>query len=97
MEVAFCAAYPSLPFGVIVSSACMIRWHLVAGDRKRTEWLLVASLLVVPFNALAEHVTKALSVLRPLKRDELVYAFDAHLGEPSFVIGGFIDHQTIIR
>ncbi len=63
------------------------RWFTVPSDRKRTEWMIVASSLVVPAGWVAGSVANYISRWRPFKYDQFVYKLDALIGEPSFVLG----------
>jgi hypothetical protein len=66
------------------------RWFITSSDRKRTEWLLAASALVVPADGTAEWFATYISRWRPLKYDQFVYQLDALAGEPSFVVGRLV-------
>lgn len=86
--VVFLVQYPVALgiLGAVLFAA--IRWMLVAADRRRCEWFLVASCLAVPAAGSCEAITKWMSHLRPLKLDQFIYRIDGLLGfQMSFVLG----------
>lgn len=73
------------------------RWFIRPSDRKRTEWMLVASCLAVPLGGLAQVIANVLSLIRPLKYDEYVYQMDRFFGQPSFVLGRWVQAHFALR
>jgi hypothetical protein len=92
----FLITYPAIALTLPLLLAVAARWSMVPGDRKRTEWLLVAAVLATPLGAFAEGIAIALSRLRPLKYDLYVYRIDQLFGEPSFVLGSLVYHHRAL-
>jgi hypothetical protein len=86
----FLITYPSIPCIFFLVLGMAARWFTVPTDLKRTEWMLVASSLVVPAGAAAEWAATYISRWRPFKYDQFVYKLDALIGEPSFVVGRLV-------
>src|SRR5258708_4237367 len=89
----FLITYPSIVciFFLVVGMA--VRWFTVPSDRKRTEWMLTTSCLVIPVSAVGASVVVYISRWRPLKYDQFVYKLDAFIGQPSFVLGRLAAHS----
>ena len=83
----FIIAFPGFVIVALMVPALAVRWFLVPGDRKRTEWFLVATTLVEPMGMAAQLTANALSPLRPFKYDLYIYQFDTFFGSPSFRLG----------
>src|SRR5579875_2308727 len=79
--------YPSLIPDLVLVLWLAVRWFRNEDDRKRTEWMLVVSVLAIPLCALSEATANWLSRIRPNTFDQYVYCFDRFLGQPSFVLG----------
>lgn len=92
----FLISYPSVALTLPLALALALRWSLVPGDRKRTEWLLVGAALAVPLGAVAETIAYALSAVRPLKYDLYIYRIDQLFGQPSFFLGGLVYHHRAL-
>jgi len=80
-------SYPGQVLSFFLALALMARRVLVSIDRKRTEWLLGATMVAVPLGMIAEFFVERLSWLCPLKYDQYVYRIDSRYGQPSFVLG----------
>jgi hypothetical protein len=72
--------YTGFLIPALISLICAVRWLVVPTDRKRTEWQLVAALLVEPAVVLSLVIAQALSYLRPLKYDLYIFRIDAIFG-----------------
>lgn len=83
-------AYPSVVIITLLVPAFALRWFLVAADRNRTEWLLIAPVFFKAFGVLSLFISKNLSRLRPLKFDLYVFQIDSYFGNPSFHLGHFV-------
>ncbi len=83
----FLVLHADLAVIVVVVPLIALQWMLVATDRKRIEWLLVAAIWAEPATLLSKGIAEALSRLRPMKYDLYIYRIDQIFGEPSFRIG----------
>jgi hypothetical protein len=92
----FTSIYPSVVVGLILLFGAAARWYLAPADRKHLKWLLVAVVLALPAEGIAEGTANALSRLRPLKLDEFVYRIDAVFGQPSFLLGRLVEHHKFL-
>jgi len=88
---------PEVVITLVLVLWMICRWSLVPADRTRTEWMLVMSCLAVPLGGLAHAVANYLSQVRPLKYDEYVYQIDALFGQPSFVLGRWVQAHFALR
>lgn len=86
----FFVAYPALVITLPLAVGLMARWQFAPSDRKRTELLFVATVLVIPATAAAVWFAIALSAVRPLKYDAYVYTLDHIFGNPSFALGRIV-------
>lgn len=95
-RLALLTNYTGFTIPALVSLICAARWFAVPTDRKRTEWLLVATLLTEPAVVFSLVIAQALSYLRPLKYDLYIFRLDGVFGEPSFRIGQIVlPHQWL--
>jgi len=58
---AFLTVFPGVAVVALAVPLLAIRWFVVYGDRKRTEWLLVATTLIEPAGGLAQYIANNLS------------------------------------
>lgn len=93
----FLITYPSIACIFFLILGMAARWFAVSSDRKRTEWMLATSCLVIPIGVVAGSVVVYISRWRPLKYDQFVYKLDALVGQPSFVLGRLAAHSHGLR
>jgi hypothetical protein len=86
----FLITYPSIVCIFFLILGMAARWFTVPPDRKRTEWMIAASSLVIPAGAVAGSAAFYISRWRPFKYDQFVYKLDALMGQPSFVLGRLV-------
>lgn len=85
---AFAIRYPAVVGALLAIAIAFFRWLTVPGDRKRTEWFLVASCLAIPADGVCQAITVQLSRMVPLKLDQYIFRIDGLLGfQPSFALG----------
>lgn len=89
----FLVTSPSVAIGAILIIGCIFRWSVIASDRRRTEYVLIAAIFTVLISAGAQAVADNMSRLRPLKYDLFIYQFDAWFGQPSFVLGRMVQRH----
>lgn len=92
----FLIVYPGLVVVFLATIGLTIRWFRLPADRKHTEWLLVATLLVEPSGMLCQATSNAISALEPMKYDLYVYRIDQALGIHRFWIGEFSCHSKAL-
>jgi membrane-associated phospholipid phosphatase len=83
----FAIEYPSVLGSAFIFFIAVGYWFLYPTDRKRAEWLIAASCLAIPADAVCQAVTVHLSRMVPLKLDQYIYVMDGLFGQPSFVLG----------
>jgi hypothetical protein len=88
--LAFLIVSPAVALTFPLILFCAGRWILVPADRKRCEWLLVASTLSVPAAAACDALTRWMSHLTPYKLDLYLFRVDGLFGQPSFLMGQFV-------
>ncbi len=81
---------PSVAIGFVFILAVAVRWFLVPGDARRSEYMLLIGIFGVIADPLAQAVANSLSGLRPMKMDLYAYAMDRYLGQPAFVLGRIV-------
>lgn len=79
---------PSIPLGFCLFLTIAVRWFMAPADNRRTEYLLLASLVVVVAGNVAMTIATALSRVRPYKFDQYIYTLDGIIGfQPAFALG----------
>ena len=86
----FLIQFPGIAVTGILVPLIALRWFILPADRQRTEWLLVASVLIQPAAAFAEFFARNLSRICPRKYDLYGYRFDSFFGQPSFHLGQLV-------
>lgn len=87
----FAIMYPSVLTGFLLVLVIAMRWCLVHADRKRSEYILLVVLFTSLLSGAAQAIANHLSAWRPMKYDLYIYRVDALFGQPSFVLGRFVD------
>src|SRR5436190_3431341 len=81
----------------VIATVTALRFFLVPSDQKRCEWLILVTLLDVPFGLSSQHIVVALSSIRPWKYDYLVFYADGLLGfQPSLVVAQALSHSRCL-
>ncbi len=93
----FLVAFPSVAVAVLVILGSIWRWSNTPADRRRTEYVLVATIFSLILNSIAEGVVNRISSLRPLKYDLYVFRIDALFGEPSFRLGRLAERYLFLH
>jgi PAP2 superfamily protein len=90
--------YPSIPLLFVASISMGLRWALIPGDRRRSEWMLVISSLGISLASFSAWVVESLIQLRRMKCDEFIYRIDSVFGQPSFFLGKIVfSSQALIE
>lgn len=85
---------PSVLPGAVLILWAAWRWFVVPEDARRSEYVLLVGIFALILAPAAQAVANSLSHPRPMKMDLYVYALDAYLGEPAFVLGRMVAPHT---
>ncbi len=83
----FLIVSPGYAVVFVLTILLIYRWFRSPDERKRMEWLLVATLVVEPAGTLCEAAANGISALKPMKDDLYIYRIDQALGIHSFWLG----------
>lgn len=85
--------YPAVFVGVVLVLTCIARWVALRETRETSEQALVVAIFTILIGGSAQAIATSMSRLRPFKYDLYAYKLDSIFGQPSFVLGRFVQHH----
>ena len=86
--------YPAVFIGAALVLICIGHWVIARQSRRTSEQGLVIAIFTMLISGLAQATATSMSRLRPLKYDLFAYRIDTVFGQPSFVLGRFVEHHV---